>query len=277
MDYEDHIQTDASINPGNSGGALVNMRGEVVGINSAILSRSGGSQGIGFAIPASMVQRIIESLREDGQVERAWLGVSIQPVNQSIADYYGLDKPIGVLVARVNEDTPADAAGLEDGDIILSVDGRRVDTTAQLRNTISLTPVGDTVELRLLRDDDEMSKKVTLGEMPTPENLAQGRSTGGESVNGLEGVKVRELNEQLRRRLDIDDSVVGLMITDLDPSSRAAREGLREGDVILEIDRKKISSLGDYRDAMKDVGEHGAMLRVLRPQTDQSLLFVIPK
>jgi serine protease Do len=277
MDYEDHIQTDASINPGNSGGALVNMRGEVVGINSAILSRSGGSQGIGFAIPASMVQRIIESLREDGQVERAWLGVSIQPVNQSIADYYGLDKPTGVLVARVNEDTPADEAGLEDGDIILSVDGRRVDTTAQLRNTVSLTPVGATVELRLLRDDEEISKKVTLGEMPTPENLAQGRSTGGESVNGLEGVKVRELNEQLRRRFDIDDSVVGLMITDIDPSSKAAREGLREGDVILEIDRKEISSLGDYRDAMKDVGEHGAMLRVLRPQTDQALLFVIPK
>ncbi|MBD3220016.1 trypsin-like serine protease, partial [bacterium] len=112
MDYEDHIQTDAAINPGNSGGAMVNMRGEVVGINSAILSRSGGSQGIGFAIPANMTQRILDSLRDEGMVQRAWLGVQVQPVNQGIADYYGLDKPTGVLVARVNEDTPAEEAGL---------------------------------------------------------------------------------------------------------------------------------------------------------------------
>jgi len=277
MDYEDHIQTDAAINPGNSGGAMVNMRGEVVGINSAILSRSGGSQGIGFAIPANMVQHIISALREDGMVQRAWLGVQVQQVNQGIADYYEMDKPTGVLVARVNEDTPAEKAGLKDGDIILSIDGKSVDTVSQLRNTVSLLPVGKTVNLQLLRDGKPQTKKVTLDPLPAPENVAQGRTPSATADDGIEGVTVRALDQIARNRLNVLEDVDGLLVTGVETRSRAAREGLREGDVILEIDKEPVTSLREYREAIKSAGDKGVLLRILRPSTGQRTLMVIPR
>ncbi len=277
MDYEDHIQTDAAINPGNSGGAMVNMRGEVVGINSAILSRSGGSQGIGFAIPSKMVDHILTSLREDGMVKRAWLGVQVQPVNQGIADYYGLKKPAGVLVARVNDDTPAQKAGLEDGDIIMRIDGKQVDTVAQLRNTVSLLPVGKTVNLDIQRDGKDLTKKVTLDPLPAPENVAQGRSPSATADDGIEGVTVRALDSSMRSRLELDDDVEGLLVTSIETRSRASREGLREGDIILEIDKRSVTSLNDYRQAMERAGDNGVLLRIMRPSTGQRTLLVIPR
>jgi len=278
MDYEDHIQTDAAINPGNSGGAMVNMRGEVVGINSAILSRSGGSQGIGFAIPANMVQRILESLRSDGEVQRAWLGVQVREVNQGIADYYGLDKPRGVLVASVDDGTPANEGGVREGDIILSIDRERVDTVSELRNTVSLMEVGSTVELDILRDGDDVRKKVTLGELPTPDGVVRGRpGTGPEADDGIEGVTVRALNDRLRGHMELDGDLEGLLVTEVGTRSLAAREGLRQGDIILSIDRREVSSLDDYREAMEEAGDNGVMLRVFRPAINQRLMLVIPR
>ncbi len=277
MDYEDHIQTDASINPGNSGGALVNMRGEVVGINSAILSRSGGSQGIGFAIPANMVQRILDSLRDDGEVRRAWLGVQVQDVNQAIADYYGLARPQGVLVARVNEDTPAEKAGLEEGDVILAVDDRQVDSVAQLRNTVSLLPVGHEAKLRIMRGDDTVTRTVELAELPSQPTVASNRGGGPTDEDAIEGVSVRALTDQLRARADVPDDVEGLLVVEIDAGSRAAREGLRRGDVILEVNTRQVTSVDAYRDALGQGKDRPILLRVYRPASDGRIFLAIPR
>ncbi len=277
MDYEDHIQTDASINPGNSGGALVNMRGEVVGINSAILSRSGGSQGIGFAIPANMVQRILDSLREDGEVRRAWLGVQVQDVNQAIADYYGLARPQGVLVARVNEDTPAEKAGLKEGDVILAVDDRQVDSVAQLRNTVSLLPVGHEAALQIMRGDDTMTRTVTLAELPDQPTVASSRGGGPTDEGAIEGVSVRPLTDQLRSRADVPDDVDGLLVVEIEAGSRAGREGLRRGDVILEVNTREVTSLDAYRDALGEGEDRPILLRVYRPASDGRIFLAIPR
>jgi serine protease Do len=276
MDYEDHIQTDASINPGNSGGALVNMRGEVVGINSAILSRSGGSQGIGFAIPANMVQRIIGELKDDGAVTRSWLGVNIQPVSQTHADLYGLSRPTGVLVASVTKGAPADKAGLKDEDIILAVDGREVDTVAQLRNTISLMPVGQEVELRIWRERKAITRKVKLEALPDQEPVAARRG-GPTADDGLDGVAVRELTDQFRARANIPEDVTGLLVVEVDQRSNASREGLQRGDVILEINRREVKTLRDYRDALSRDSERPVLLRVYKPQTQARILIAIPR
>jgi len=276
MDYEDHIQTDASINPGNSGGALVNMRGEVVGINSAILSRSGGSQGIGFAIPANMTQRIITELQDEGAVTRSWLGVSVQPVTQTHADLYGLPRPQGVLVASVTKDAPADKGGLKDEDIILTVDGRTVDTVAQLRNTVSLLPVGHEAELSIWRGGKAVTRKVKLDALPDQAQVATRRS-GPTADDGIEGVTVRELTSQLRGRANIPDDVEGLLVVEVDQRSAASREGLQRGDVILEINRREVSSLGDYREALQRDTDKPMLLRVYKPQTQARILLAIPR
>ena len=277
MAYEDHIQTDAAINPGNSGGALVNMRGDVVGINSAILSRSGGSQGIGFAIPAQLVERILASLREDGEVKRAWLGVQVQPVNQAIADYYELAKPAGVLVARVNEDTPAEKAGLEEGDIIMTVDGKRVDTVSQLRNTISLLPVGHKAKLELQRDGKNITKTVKLEELVLDEQARTNRPSDQSADDGIEGVTVRALDDQLRAHGKVPEEIDGLMVLEVDQRSNAAREGLARGDIILELNTEPVSSLKDYRHAAKEGGDRPYLLRVYRPRTEGQIFLAIPR
>jgi len=277
MDYEDHIQTDAAINPGNSGGAMVNMHGELVGINSAILSRSGGSQGIGFAIPANMVTRILKALREDGEVKRAWLGVQVQQVNQGIADYYGLDKPQGVLVARVNDDTPAEKAGLKEGDIIKAVDGKMVDTVSQLRNTVSLLPIGHTAELDIQREGKDITKKVKLDQLPAQDRVASNRGDSPSADDGIEGVTVRALNEQLRAHNNVPEEINGLMVVDVAQRSNAAREGLAAGDIILEVNTEQVTSLSDYRDAVKTGEDRPYLLRVYRPRTEGRIFLAIPR
>ena len=276
MDYEDHIQTDAAINPGNSGGAMVNMRGEVVGINSAILSRSGGSQGIGFAIPSNLVQRILGDLRSDGKVVRAWLGVQVQAVNQAMADYYGLDKPMGVLVARVTEDAPAEKAGLAEGDVIISVDGKLVDTVSQLRNTVSLMPVGHKAQLEIKRDGKTAKKTVTLAQLPD-QGVVASNNGGPTADDGIDGITVRSLNTDLRARAEVPDDVDGLLVTEIDPRSSAAREGLARGDVILEINRRAVTNLGDYREAVGTGEDRPILLQIYRPQNQGRIFLAIPR
>ncbi len=275
MQYEDFIQTDAAINPGNSGGALINMQGELVGINTAILSRSGGSQGIGFAIPSHMAERIMGMLIADGRVKRAWLGVVTAEVDQTMADALGMERPRGVLMAEITPDTPAEKSGLREGDVILSVDGKDVNAISQLRNTISLAGVGTAVDLRILREGKERGLDVTLGEMPENLTTARNSEESEDSAEGLEGVVVRELSARVRQQLDVDDGLEGVVVTNVERTSNAWNRGLRQGDVVLEVARERVRSLDDYRRLIEKDKDRPALLKIQRG--DQTPLIAIPR
>ncbi|RLA04035.1 MAG: hypothetical protein DRQ54_10030 [Gammaproteobacteria bacterium] len=277
MDYSDLIQTDASINPGNSGGALVNMQGELVGMNAAILSRSGGSQGIGFAIPTNMAMRVVEALRTVGHVQRAYLGVYPQVVDQSMADYYGMDSPRGVLVTQVNDDTPADRAGLRNGDIILSVDEKAIKNPSMLRNVISLSEVGEKVKLAIVRDGKEKDVYVQLEELPDTAGSRPSQPSTPDQDNSLDGVTVRELTPALRSTGNLPDEVEGLLVIGVTASSNAAREGLVEGDVIQEVGRDAVTSLGAFKDALGKKTDRPVFLRVYKPGQQRSVFIAVPR
>jgi serine protease Do len=240
--YEDFIQTDAAINPGNSGGALINGEGKLVGINTAILSRSGGYQGIGFAIPSNMVSPIMDSLRKTGKVVRGWLGVAIQDVDQELADAMKLPQASGILLSDVKPGTPAANAGLARGDVVLKVDGKLVDTTGQFRNVIAASGAKHKVHLDFVRDGKAVAADVELGEMPEADTTVA--STPGAAQGGaLDGIVLENLNPQNRSNFEIDQAVKqGVVIVRLDPQSNAARAGLRPGDVVLEVNRTRVDS-----------------------------------
>ncbi|MBK8164334.1 MAG: DegQ family serine endoprotease [bacterium] len=278
--YADFIQTDASINPGNSGGALVNMEGKLVGMNSAILSRSGGSMGIGFAIPSSMAMKVVEALKSDGEVKRAYLGVMPQEVDQSLADYYGLDKPQGVLVAQVNDDTPAAAAGLKEGDIILSVDGKPINSPNALRNLISLSDIGHAARVQVLRDGKERDVTVKLGRLPDAEvaaNAPAARPDARDEDKTLAGVTVRPLTDRARAATRLPDSVNGLLVTAVASTSNAAGEGLEEGDIIVEVNRAPVTTLAEFQSALARTPERPVFMRVYKPRAQQSVFLAVPR
>ncbi len=279
MDYSDLIQTDASINPGNSGGALVNMQGELVGMNAAMMSRSGGSQGIGFAIPTSMAMQIVESLKETGTVQRAYLGVLPQPVDQAMADYYGMDRPRGVLITQVNEDTPAERAGLQDGDIILSVDDREIRNPSMLRNVISLSEVGQEVDLAIIRDGKEKNVAVKLEKFPDPEELAAaGAAADPDEDKSLDGVTVREMTESMRANIEtLPEDTNGLLVTAVEQASNAAGEGLATGDIILEVGKEPVTTLKGYQEALDKNTDRPVFLRVYKPLQRQSIYIAVPR
>jgi serine protease Do len=243
VDYEDFIQTDAAINPGNSGGALINLRGELVGINTAILSRSGGYQGIGFAIPTSMAKPIMASLLDSGKVARGWLGIAIQTVDTNLASAMGLEAAQGVLVSDVTPDSPAAKAGLRRGDVILTLDGKAMNDSSQLRNHVAAKEPGSTVALEIVRDGKKQRLNVALGTLPGNQ-LGKAEAEIGAREGLLSGVTVANLNPQLRTRFEVPDDVKsGVLVTSVEPGSRAHRVGLRPGDVILEFDRKPVDSV----------------------------------
>ncbi len=275
MDYEDFIQTDAPINPGNSGGALVNMAGELVGINTAIMSRSGGSQGVGFAIPSNMADRIRGMLEKDGRVKRAWLGVITAEVDRTMAEALGMERPRGVLMSVINEDTPAERAGLKEGDIILAVDGREVNSISQLRNTISLAGVGHDADLLVLREGRERTLQVELAEMPEDLRTAAAPREDRQNDEGIEGVTVRDLTDRARTQLNLDDDVRGVVVVDVARTSNAWYRGLRQGDVIIEVAQRAVSSLDDYEELIDDHPDRPALLKILRNGNVQ--LIAVPR
>ena len=253
VDYEDFIQTDAAINPGNSGGALINMKGELVGINTAILSRSGGYQGIGFAIPANMVRPIIRSLLKKGRVVRGWLGVAIQDVNRDLKRALKLPTTDGVLISDVDRAGPARKAGLKRGDLLVRLNGKKVNSTGRLRNLVASAGVGARVSLDYYRGGKLRTVKVTLAELPA----RLGGDTGGGQPGKVApakalGLSVAPLDQRVRQRYNIPSRLKhGVVVTGVDPRGPTARAGLRPGDVILEANRGKIGSVRRFSQILR--------------------------
>jgi len=248
-DYEDFIQTDAAINPGNSGGALVDMEGNLIGINTAILSRSGGNVGIGFAIPSNMARPIVESLLNHGKVVRGWLGVAIQPLDSDMSKALNLPENSGVLVSDVTKDAPAAKAGVRRGDVIMSVDDHKVRTTGELRNAIAAAGSSKTVRLHILREGKESTINVALTEMPGrfADSSPGGVQQEGKSPPAL-GMELQTLTPELRKKLEVPAEInQGVVITDMDSRSEAARAGLRPGDVVLELNRTRLATPADLQ------------------------------
>ncbi len=243
--YDDFIQTDASINPGNSGGPLISVQGEVVGINTAIFTRTGGSVGIGFAIPINMAKTILPQLRDKGQVVRGWLGVSIQPVTADLAKTFGLKEAQGALISDIIANSPADKAGFKRGDVITEFDGKLVHSSTELPRLVAGTRVGKDVVVKVVREGKELSLPVRIGELKE-EKLA--RASSSESPAHL-GIGAREITPELARQFDLPESS-GVVVTRVEEGSPAEEAGIRPGDVLLEINKRKIRSLRDVRLAL---------------------------
>ena len=253
VDYEDFIQTDAAINPGNSGGALINLRGELVGINTAIASQSGGYQGIGFAIPSNMAKMIMDSLIDHGKIARGWLGIQIQDITKDIADAMNLSSRKGVLISSVFEDGPAEKAGLQSGDIITRVDNENMETVDQLRKKIAYIGPDKKVTVSVLRDGKERNITVTLAERTDEVRQAAMTPQKSEKSDSLDGFIVSPLNDDVRNRYNIPDTVdYGVVILQIESGSKAEDAGLQPGDVIREINNKKIESITIFKDEYKN-------------------------
>jgi serine protease Do len=265
--YEDFLQTDAAINHGNSGGALVNLRGELIGIPSEILSQSGGSIGIGFAIPTSLARNVMDQLLHSGRVHRGKLGVTVGSLTSQIAEQFGYKNTQGALVQDVERGQAADRAGIKPGDIITEYQGQRITDSANLRNLIAETAPGATVRIKVWRDGAERELTATLGEM-TPERAGSGGSDGGSDEGGsaLAGVTVENLTPYSARLLNMPPGTRGVVIDDLDDDSNAAGAGLRPGDVIEEVNRQPVSSISDFKAALEKAGKKDVLLRVRRAQ-----------
>jgi len=253
-EYEDFIQTDASINPGNSGGALLNTRGELIGINTAILANNGGNQGVGFAIPANLARSVMTQVMDHGKVVRGYLGLLPQDITPAMAQALHAKQGDGVLIGDVTAGAPAAAAGLQRGDVILDLNGQKVEDSNQLRMRVSMTAPGTTVKMRVLHDGSEKIVAVKLAEMPANVGASAEKSEEGSggAVSALEGVSV----EASKGR--------GVTVTDVEQGSPAAMAGLREGDTILEVNRASVSSVADFDKAMRNVSNGATLLLVKR-------------
>ena len=244
--YEDFIQTDAAINPGNSGGALVDIDGRLIGINTAILSRSGGSQGVGFAIPSNLARTVMESLVKYGHVTRGYLGVMIQNVTPALAQEFNLKESTGALIGDVVPDGPADKAGFKSGDVVVEFNGRKVSDSRHLQLAVAETKPGSAVRVEILRNGDKKTLEATIKELPGAEQLAEMGTPNGSDTGTLNGVNVGDLDREAREQLNIPKEVTGgALITEVDPNSAAAEAGLKPGDVIVEINRHPVKNAGD--------------------------------
>ncbi len=242
--YEEFIQTDAAINPGNSGGALVNANGQLVGINTAIFSQSGGSEGVGFAVPTSLAKPIYESIVKTGRVVRGYLGIGIQDLNKDLAKSFGLEDLKGALVSEVKDESPADKGGLKSGDVIVRYQNLPIDDAVALQRQVTKTPVGTAAAVRVIRDGREHDLTVTIGEQPDAVKTARAETDLGE--HALAGLAVQELDQASARQLGVKTGTKGVVIADVDPDSPAAQAGLARGDVIREINKQPVRSVKEF-------------------------------
>jgi serine protease Do len=247
-DYEDFIQTDAAINPGNSGGALINANGQLIGINTAILSRAGGNQGVGFAVPANLAATVMNQLVKTGKVVRGYMGVMIQPVTPEIAKAFNLPADArGSLVGEVTPDSPAAKAGLMQGDVITELNGVRVDDSRDLRLKISQLAPGSSAKLKILREGNPREITITLGEAPNEKMTEENGKPEGESRFGF---SVEGLTPQIARELELPANTNGVVVTAVESGSRAAEAGLRRGDVIQQVDRRPVKDVAEFERSM---------------------------
>lgn len=260
-EFEDFIQTDAAINPGNSGGALIDAQGRLVGINTAILSRSGGNQGIGFAIPVNVARNIMDRLVKDGKVTRGYLGVGIQTLTPDLAKEFNVPNSSGVLIGEVTPNGAADAAGLKSGDIITKFDGKPVSDNSKLQWLVAQKSPNSKVELTILRQGKEKVMSVTLKERPA-NLLSANDDSATKDSDALNGVTVDNLTEDLRRQYNIPRRIEGAVITDVDQASASFEAGLRAGQVVLEVDRKVVRNAEDAVEASKHVKGNKVLVRV---------------
>jgi serine protease Do len=260
-DYEDFIQTDAAINPGNSGGALINTNGQLIGVNTAILSRAGGNQGVGFAVPSNLARTVMNQLLKNGKVARGYLGVMIQPVTPEIAIAFNLPDARGALVGEVAPDGPAAKAGLAQGDVITELNGQRVDDSRELRLKISQLAPGSSVNLKLLRDGNSREVAITLGELPNEKVAANDEKPEGDSIEGL---SVESLTQQIARQLELPSGTSGVVVTDVQDGSPADEAGIRRGDVIQQVNRQPVRSVAEFEQVMRRAGDKAAVLLVNR-------------
>lgn len=243
--YEDFIQTDAAINPGNSGGALVNTRGELVGINTAIFSQTGGYQGVGFAVSTTMAKPIYESLVKTGKVIRGYLGIGLQDLNQDLAKSFSIKDSKGALVSDVKEDSPADQAGLKQGDVIIEYQGILIEDGVALQRMVTRTPVGSKVPVKVMRDGRARDLTVRIGEQPELEKVAK-KVESGEHDYALAGLSVEDLDRDTARELGLKGKTQGVIVTKVEPDSGAEKAGLMPGDVIREVNRQPVKSVKDF-------------------------------
>ncbi|MBI4591698.1 MAG: Do family serine endopeptidase [Candidatus Rokubacteria bacterium] len=260
--FDDFLQTDAAINPGNSGGPLVNMSGQVIGINTAIVAQG---QGLGFAIPINMAKKIYTDLVARGKVARGWLGVSVQPLTPELAKSFGAKETKGVLIADVIQDSPANKAGLQAGDIILEFDGRKIETPPDLQRTVGLTPAGKSAQVKLWREGAEKQVEIKIAEAPEEGRSLRSAAKG----KTLLGMDVRPVTPELARQLNLRDPS-GVIVARVDEGSPAAEAGIQRGDVIREVNRQKVKGMGDFERLTKDLKE-GDRVTILLQRGPMSL------
>ena len=272
--YEDYIQTDAAINPGNSGGALVDLNGELIGINSAIVSKSGGFMGIGFAIPVNLAKNVMGDIIKTGKVTRGWLGVYIQDITPELAKALKLETPTGVIVSKVQDGSPASKAGLKAEDVILQVNGKKVDNKVELSTQIASISPGSRVNLKILRNGKAMDVTVKLGELtPQVEKMSENKS----SYSNI-GMAVSNITPTLTQKYGLPDKIAGVVVTQVDPSGVAAEFGIQEGDVIMQVNRENIHSVSDFEKQISNTkpGEN-VLIYLRRGDGNYFLAFPLPE
>ncbi len=274
--YDDYIQTDAAINRGNSGGPLFNMDGEVIGVNTAIISPSGGSIGIGFSMASNTVDPVVKQLKEYGEVRRGWLGVNIGSVNDEMAKALGLDEPTGAIIRDVF-DGPAKDAGLKTMDVIVMFDGKEVADSGALVRIVGGTPVGATVKTIVLRDGKRMSIDVVLGQRPEPNALAQGDKPAEPEQQGLLGMQLSEITPDMRSDMNLSDEVTGVLLLSVEADSLAAASGLAAGDVITDAAQNPVEEIADLVEQVENATDAGRESLLLLVRRDGEPRFVVLK